>query len=442
MKQIRRFSAAFTLYVGLAVILALVPGRIATAQAAPSSYLVAAARASEPVGTQGETFFTADISVTTPDGNITVAGNSDGTGSFWVDDILEFDITHPDGTTSVYRADDSNGCTASTVLTTPATSLSSYFEPGTNNVHVTFRDACGGNGGNSEIYLVGNASFSSGTSTIVTTPSYTVVRYLQQISVPSCIANLLGAKIAAAGILCTFLANSANTYPPDDLSGAALDDFIAKKQYRQYVNYPSYSVTCAGGTIRDISSTSTSAPFSWSLGYTRVQGPRKTNYFSLGEPYTENNNFDRTSPDETYYAGKSSVEIVFQDASRLATAERVGNYALTGLDAPFIWTDVIEDINCNGTYGLTVATDTVPSTDIYINGHEASYDKQSSNLGAFLKEGGNILNPVGYGNLAYPCHIKHFNAQGQLDDSFTGCVPGFQGFQGGQSDGGGASGSW
>ena len=34
----------------------------------------------------------------------------------------------------------------------------------------------------------------SGTSTVVTTPSYTVVRYLQRISVPSCVANLVGGQ--------------------------------------------------------------------------------------------------------------------------------------------------------------------------------------------------------------------------------------------------------
>jgi len=281
----------------------------------------------------------------------------------------------------------------------------------------------------------------SGTSTVVTTPSYTVVRYLQQISIPSCITNLVGALVAHPEILCPFLADSTNTYPPNDLSGTALADFIAKKQYRQYVNYPSYSVTCAGGVIQNISSATTSAPFSWSLGYTRVHAVNG-NYFSLAEPYTSDNNYDRTAPDETYNAGKTAVKIVFQAASRIATAERTSNYALTALDAPFIWTDVVEDISCDGTYGLTVTTDTVPTTDIYINGHEVSYDKQSSNLGAFLKEGGHTLNPVGYGNLAYPCHVKHFNAQGQLDNSSTGCESGFTGFQGGQSGGGGASGSW
>jgi peptidoglycan hydrolase-like protein with peptidoglycan-binding domain len=281
----------------------------------------------------------------------------------------------------------------------------------------------------------------SGTSTVVTTPSYTVVRYLQA-SIPSCLANLVAGGIAHPGSLCGFLADSANTYPPNDLSGTALSDFIAKKEYRQYVNYPSYSVTCVNGVIQNVSSATTSAPFSWSLGYTRVNAPGVGNYFALGEPYSADGNFDRAAPDETYNAGNSAVEIVFQAASRIATVERTTNYGLTGLDAPFVWTDVIEDISCDGTYGLTVTTNTVPTTDIYINGHEVSYDKQSSDLAAFLKEGGDTLNPVGSGNLAYPCHVKHFNAQGQLDDSFTGCESGFTGFQGGQSGGGGASGSW
>lgn len=281
----------------------------------------------------------------------------------------------------------------------------------------------------------------SGTSTVVTTPSYTVVRYLQA-SIPSCLANLAAGGISHPAPLCGFLADSANTYPPNDLSGTALSDFIAKKEYRQYVNYPSYRVTCVNGVIQNVSSVATSAPFSWSLGYTRVNAPGVGNYFALGEPYSADSNFDRTAPDETYNAGKSAIEIVFQAASRIATVERTTNYGLTGLDAPFVWTDVIEDISCDGTYGLTVTTNTVPTTDIYINGHEVSYDKQSSDLAAFLKEGGDTLNPVGSGNLAYPCHVKHFNAQGQLDDSFTGCESGFTGFQGGQSGGGGASGSW
>jgi hypothetical protein len=281
----------------------------------------------------------------------------------------------------------------------------------------------------------------SGTNTVVTTPSYTVVRYLQA-SIPSCVVNLVAAGIAKPEFLCAFLADSANAYPPNDLSGSALSDFIANKEYRQYVNYPSYSVTCANGVIQNISSATASAPFSWSLGYTRVKGPANTNYFALAEPYTADSDFDQAAPDEIYNSGKSAVEIVFQAASRIATAERTTNYTLTGLDAPFIWTDVIEDIGCDGTYGLTVATSTVPTTDIYINGHEVSYDKQSSDLATFLEEGGGTLNPVGYGNLAYPCHVKHFNAQGQLDDSFTGCESGFAGFQGGQSGGAGASGTW
>ncbi|HLK78709.1 MAG TPA: peptidoglycan-binding domain-containing protein [Streptosporangiaceae bacterium] len=281
----------------------------------------------------------------------------------------------------------------------------------------------------------------SGPSTVVTTPSYTVVRYLQS-SIGSCYANLLTGGINNPELLCTFLADSANTYPPNDLSGPALADFIASKEYRQYVNYPSYNVTCAGGVIQNISSPAGSAPFSWSLGYTRVHGPGGTNYFALGEPYYASNDFDQAAPDEIYNAGKSAVQIVFQAASRIATAERTTNYTLTGLDAPFVWTDVVEDVSCDGTYGLTVTTNTVPTTDIYLNGHEVSYDKQSGDLATFLKEGGSTYNSVGYGNLAYPCHVKHFNAQGQLDNSYTACQSGFTGFAGGQSGGAGASGSW
>lgn len=134
-----------------AVVLASAP-----ASEAAASYLVAPARASVPVGSPGETFFSDDFYVVTPDANVTLSGSPDGTASFWVDDILQLDITHEDGSHATYHADDSNGCTADTVLTTPATSLAPYLKPGTNRIQVTFRDTCGGNDGNTAIYLSGN----------------------------------------------------------------------------------------------------------------------------------------------------------------------------------------------------------------------------------------------------------------------------------------------
>lgn len=130
------------------------------ANATGAVYEVAKARASVPVGSPGETFFSDDFYLVTPDANVTLSGSPDGQSSFWVDDILQLDITHRDGSHATYQADDSNGCTADTVLTTPPTSLAPYLEPGTNRIHVTFRDSCGGNDGNTAIYLTGNLSAS------------------------------------------------------------------------------------------------------------------------------------------------------------------------------------------------------------------------------------------------------------------------------------------
>src|SRR5690242_15222152 len=147
-----------------AMIGAAVAGGAAGPAAAASSIQVAPARASEPVGAVGETFFTRDMYLNTTDDNITLSGSADGRSPFYVDDILKLQITRPDGTVATVSFDDSNGCTASTVLTHDPVSLRSYLAsvPVVGNtmykLHFTFSDACGGDDGNSPIYLTGDFS--------------------------------------------------------------------------------------------------------------------------------------------------------------------------------------------------------------------------------------------------------------------------------------------
>jgi len=166
MKLYRHFRfIAVPLTVTLAS-LTMVAGPVSSAEAAPNSYLVAAARASEPVGSVGETFFTSDVYINTQDANVSLAGSPNGRSDFWVDDILKIDVTRPDGTVTSVSFDDSNGCTATTVLTTAPVSLERYLqaglnEQGMNKLHFTFSDACGGNDGNSPIYLVGDFGLSA-----------------------------------------------------------------------------------------------------------------------------------------------------------------------------------------------------------------------------------------------------------------------------------------
>lgn len=150
----RWIAGVAAMVVSAATVTFVLPG---SAQAAPnSSYRIAAARESAPVATDGETFLSADFYVQKPIGAaIDIAGSADGIADFWVDDLLKMTVFHADGTISYYSADDSNGCTADTVLATGPTSLKPYFLAGTNHVLVTFSDRCGGNDGNTDVYLVG-----------------------------------------------------------------------------------------------------------------------------------------------------------------------------------------------------------------------------------------------------------------------------------------------
>jgi hypothetical protein len=129
--------------------------------ASQNSVLVAPARASEPVGVVGETFFTKDVYINTTSANVTLSGSADGGSSFYVDDLLMLQITRPDGTVVTVSADDSNNCTASTVLSTNPIPLRRYLATapaGTSmyKLSFTFSDACGGDDGNSPIYLSGD----------------------------------------------------------------------------------------------------------------------------------------------------------------------------------------------------------------------------------------------------------------------------------------------
>ena len=104
------------------------------------------------VVTQGETFFTATLqNVQYASGEALFAGSRDGRAATVVDDALTLKVVHQDGTSSTYKHDYTNGCTALTPL--PPTDLSSVFKPGANTVTVTLRDKCGGSVSASALWL-------------------------------------------------------------------------------------------------------------------------------------------------------------------------------------------------------------------------------------------------------------------------------------------------
>lgn len=311
-----------------------------------------------------------------------------------------------------------------TIKITPTASSGGNVSAFTGTLSLSFVPTASGtangcSGGSETLQLTGALPTTVRT---VVAPSYTVVRYVHNIAFLDCYGDLREAKISNASVLCAFLDNSANGYPPSNLGGAALQRFIQGKDYRGYTNLPSYTVTCTNGQVTAENTTPGSSPFSWSLGYTRIKGPHGS-LRELAEPYTSDNNYDRTSPTIALSADHSSVSISYDAASRIALGERVGNYGLSGYDAPFIWDNITETIGCDGTQLTTVENTVFPTTDIYVDGAEVRYEKQSSDIASFIKEGGTVLNPVGYGNLAYPCHVAVFSGA-VLDNAYDSCANG------------------
>ncbi len=204
-----RLRAYFSLAAAV-VASAAIPVAVAVpAGAAATSFLVSSARASAPVGSQGETFFTDNIYVTAGT-NIVLSGSSDGRSDFWVDDILQMQVTHQDGSYSTYRADDSNNCTATSVNTTRRVPLGQYLHSGVNRIQLTFHDQCGGNDGNSDIFLTGDNLAVTPGPPVLDAGTFFGINYQNNTSITDCTTGfgthdatgaswILGAKHCADG---------------------------------------------------------------------------------------------------------------------------------------------------------------------------------------------------------------------------------------------------
>jgi hypothetical protein len=126
--------------------------------------------------------------------------------------------------------------------------------------------------------------------------------------------------------------------------------------------------------------------------------------------------------------GGHTVLISYLIASRIATAERLGQYTATGYDAPFIWTVVQLRASCAGgtddkpTAAISLAVSEFPSTFLYVNGKEVGSEGQD-NLIPFIEDGGTIYNPPGTGNLALEptCGTLSWGPS-QLSGRTAGCL--------------------
>jgi hypothetical protein len=258
-------------------------------------------------------------------------------------------------------------------------------------------------------------------TTTVISNSYASVEYIENFSVSGCINDLIQHSVGGifkATALCGALRDSANSAPPSQLNAQTIGRFESSKEYRGFMMVPSFALTCSASGEVLSTSLAGDSPFYASLGFTKA--PRKI--FSSGESYNpQDPSFDTgaltfiTDPD-------GAVTISYRWASRIATLERKGQYLISGYDAPYVWLTFDEKIGCDGQQKARFDYTNFPATDLYINGVEVSHSKETNSFAHFIKQGGKVLNPPGYGNLAFPCVVKQFdNGNSQPVFSYDAC---------------------
>lgn len=98
-------------------------------------------------------FYTTEFKVNYQSGRILLSANPDGTGNTQVDDAISMTVLRPNGTTGFFdHFYPNNFCSALNFLV--PSEVTNLFLPGENTVRVQLRDACGGFGGSSPLYLV------------------------------------------------------------------------------------------------------------------------------------------------------------------------------------------------------------------------------------------------------------------------------------------------
>ena len=110
-----------------------------------------AAASSGDVTTDDQVFLDRTFDVNVGAAGIVIAGAGDGTGTWGVDDQIDIEITRPDGTKAQYMRNFEFQPPADPVK------LSSYTQPGRNQLHVTMRDTFGVYYGSTDVWLTSGA---------------------------------------------------------------------------------------------------------------------------------------------------------------------------------------------------------------------------------------------------------------------------------------------
>jgi hypothetical protein len=244
------------------------------------------------------------------------------------------------------------------------------------------------------------------------TPEIKSVRFLQ-VPAADCISattQVVAGKnneIERLAAACGFLVGATNASPPNDLSGDKWAKFVGSEEFRGFVHLPSYRVTCSNNQVSavNVSSGVLGASPGWTP--TLVPGPFEMSrvYYEKAEWYKGDGGWHDSNVQLQYPGDRSAVLISFREASRIATASRVGQYAILGYDAPFIWQAVHLRVGCDGSIAAVVAHSTIPRVAAYVSDKQVLTVAQTGSLVDFIRSGGSNLHSSGTGNLDPDCAV-------------------------------------
>ena len=238
----------------------------------------------------------------------------------------------------------------------------------------------------------------------IQTPDIKVVQYIDDLPsspLPSeCIRGVEDTiGVLAASLICPALDVSQNPEPPISFTEQSWEDFKASKEYRGYIQIPSFTVFSDGQNIVSYTQFEQES----NPGFTPiiigdlpppnifVPSPR---IYGPAEAYPDNGS-------SISQLGSNSLTVENFVATRLILEERLGQFLLTKYDAPFAYVRLEEVIPADGSpIEVTVRRSEFPSTKLYVNNELVAEEAQVSDLSNFFISGGTVLNPPGEGNFA------------------------------------------
>lgn len=242
---------------------------------------------------------------------------------------------------------------------------------------------------------------------VIVTPDLKLVQFLQM-PLAACLRSvrplLIGFKKDERALAaCGFLVGASNPDPPADLQGPRWERFVSGTEFRGFVHLPSFKVTCTAGLVTKVEQQGT---FGVSPGWTPILFPTRPGrlVYEKAEPYRGDPGFNQSTPSISG-SGQASVIISARGAARIATAARLGQYAILQYDAPYIWTATHVKVGCDGEVIAVTGHSGIPRVAAYVDDRQVAITTQSTDLPGFIKAGGRRPSPAGQGKLAPGCDL-------------------------------------